>query len=334
MRTVAIGVENLCVPCGCRCRYCLLSYDGRPVGVDYERGKQFTEHFFGELERTRPELPRFYYIGYCMETPMLTDYIRFCQSIGSPSGEFLQLNGLAMREEEAADRLMERLAAVGIKTIDTTFYGQREYHDRFAGRQGDFDLLLRLLGSAGRAGIRRRVSLPIIRENMAQAQALLETLDGYSVEEYFAFLPHCKGRGWALNSQRLTRPEFDALPAPVRARFSPQVAYRSEEEWLRLGEWPRPESRTLTLSLTPENIGRLEQMPAEQIAAMLEDLDDRYSAAVPPPSELAARYEDPAGQRMYRQRDLLLEWRRRYLLDSGDDVPDLDDERGSFSVRN
>ena len=68
MRTVAIGVENLCVPCGCRCRYCLLSYDGRPVGVDYERGKQFTEHFFGELERTRPELPRFYYIGYCMET--------------------------------------------------------------------------------------------------------------------------------------------------------------------------------------------------------------------------------------------------------------------------
>lgn len=38
MRTVSIGIENLCVTCACRCAYCLLSYDGRPVGVEYGRG--------------------------------------------------------------------------------------------------------------------------------------------------------------------------------------------------------------------------------------------------------------------------------------------------------
>lgn len=334
MKTSAIGVENLCVPCACRCRYCLLSYDGKPVGVDYDRGQRFAERFLSGLEQARPDLRRFYYIGYCMDTSALAGYIRFCQRIGSPSGEFLQLNGLAVRNAEETERFIDEIAGAGVKAVDMTFYGQETYHDRFSGRAGDFAFLLRLLDSAGRAGITVRVSFPVIRENMAQAEALLDTLDGYRVGEYYAFLPHSKGRGRTLSSQRLTRAEFDALPERVRNCFSSRAEYRSEGEWLREGNWPQPETRTLTLSLTPENIGRLELMPAEDIAAMLEALDDRCWAALPSPMELARRYGDPAGPRIYRRRDLLLEWRRRYVRESGRRLPDMDDERGHFSVRN
>ena len=256
MKTVAIGVENLCVPCGCRCRYCLLAYSGRTVGVDYARGKRFTERFFDELERCRPDLGRNYYIGYCMGTPMLADYIRFCQHVGSPSGTFLQLNGLAVRDRAEARRFIGEIARAGVRSVDMTFYGQR-----------------------------------------------------------------------------LTRMEFEALPERVRACFSPKIEYLPEGEWLRRGDWPRPESRTLTLSLTPDNIDRLERTPAEGIVAKLEELDERYHALLPPPEELAARYGDRDGERMYRQRDLLLEYRRRWYGEHGGGVPDMDDETGHFSVR-
>lgn len=45
MQTVSINVMNLCVPCENRCRYCLLSYDGRVNGVDYKRSERYAKYF-------------------------------------------------------------------------------------------------------------------------------------------------------------------------------------------------------------------------------------------------------------------------------------------------
>lgn len=333
MRTVSIGVENLCVPCCAHCRYCLLSWDGKPLGVDYDRGKHFTEKFAAELTDRRSDLRTFYYIGYCMDTPRLVDYIKFCQSIGSPAGEFLQLNGLDLRDERETERFVREIAAAGVKRVDLTFYGLRECHDRFAGRTGDFDFLLRLLWAAERAGLEADISLPILRENMDQVDGLLDLLAGFSVGQYFAFLPHGKGRGRLLENQRLTRAEFDSLSQRVRACFSPRVKYRTEGEWIREGNWLSPETRTLTLSLTPDKIGQLEEMPAEEIVAMLEELDDRFYAQMPPVAELARLYGDPDSDRMYRLRDLELAWRQRFLRERGTGLHDMDDERGHFSIR-
>lgn len=333
MKTSSIGIENLCVPCACRCRYCLLSWDGRVPGVEYARGERFARRFMEELKQIRPEVRTFFYIGCSMETPRLSDYIARSRKTDSPSAEFLQLNGLADRDDAGAERFMSSVADAGIKTVDFTLYGLREYHDRFAGRKGDFDLLLRLLRAAKRTGIAPRVSLPILRENMGEAGPLLELLKEYGPESYFAFLPHCKGRGAALEPLRLTREEFDALPNTVRDCFSPRVEYRTEGEWVRASSWPEPESRVLTLSLTPENIVRLEGTPAEDIAAALERMDDEYYGIMPSPAELAEMYGDPESRKMYRLRDLLLLWRRRFYAEHGSSVPDMDDERGCFSVR-
>lgn len=333
MITSSIGIENLCVPCACRCRYCLLSWDGRLPGVEYARGERFARRFMEELGRVRPEVRTYFYIGCSMETPRLAEYIAWSRETGSPAAEFLQLNGLKTRDGAGAEGLMAALARAGIRRVDVTFYGLREYHDRFAGREGDFDLLLRLLRAAKGAGIDPQVSLPILRENMGQAQPLLELLQEYGPASYFAFLPHCKGRGAALEPLRLTRGEFEALPKPVRGCFSPRVEYRTEGEWIRAAAWPEPESRALTLSLTPENIARLEGTSAEDIAAELERMDDKYYAAMPSPAELAEMYGDPEGEKMYRLRDLLLLWQRKFYAEHGEGIPDMDDERGCFSVR-
>ena len=204
MKTVSLGVENLCVPCLAHCRYCLLSSCGKTTGVDYERGKRFAARLAKEVQEKRPDLRFFYYIGYCMDSEYLRDYIEFSREIQSPSAKFLQLNGLRLREENETDKFVSELTEAGIELVDLTFYGLREYHDRFAGRAGDFDFLLRILQAAHRFGLAVHVSIPVTKENIAMMDELLTMLETIHSGEISLFLPHGKGRGRSLESQRLT----------------------------------------------------------------------------------------------------------------------------------
>ena len=79
MKTVSFSIANYCVPCHAHCRYCLLSSCGKTGGVDPDAGMEFAGRVMREMAETRPEISVSYYIGYCMDTPKLTDYIRFCR---------------------------------------------------------------------------------------------------------------------------------------------------------------------------------------------------------------------------------------------------------------
>ena len=331
MKTVSLGIENLCVPCHAHCRYCLLSSCGKTSGVDYERGKKFADRLYGEVREKRPDLHFFHYIGYCMDSEYLADYIKFSQSIHSPSAEFLQLNGLRLRNDTETDRFISELVHSGIKLIDLTFYGTREYHDRFAGRVGDFDFLLRILHSAQRHELPVHISIPITKENVGVMDELTVLLESLSCGEIGLFLPHGKGRGHTLNSLRLAAEDLADLSQRVR-NYLP--ACRTEGEWILLGQEEAPTKRTLTLALTPGEMECLESMSLEEILAYLEDLDDRYYAVLPSCKELAARYGDPTGTRLYRRfRDLHLEWQQRYLAEHDLKIWDMNDESHHFSVR-
>lgn len=331
MKTVSLGVENLCIPCYAHCRYCLLSSCGKATGVDYERGKRIAKRIYDEIQTKCPELGFFYYIGYCMDDENLIDYIRFTQKIESPSGHFLQLNGLRLRDETETNEFISELVGAGIKLIDLTFYGMQEYHDRFAGRAGDFDFLLRILKAVRHHGLKVRFSIPVTKENLSQLDELVGLLEQYQTGEISVFLPHRKGRGRSLDALRLTADDLDRLSDRVRAYLS---NYRTESEWLASENLETPDTRVLTLSLTPDNIEKLEAMTLEEILTFLEELDDRYYAALPAPEELVTLYGNKVGTRLYRRlRDLQMEWQHRYLEDNNIKVWDMNDETHHFSVR-
>ncbi len=46
METTSISIQNLCAPCGCACRYCLLHSRKASGGIDYYRGREIEERFF------------------------------------------------------------------------------------------------------------------------------------------------------------------------------------------------------------------------------------------------------------------------------------------------
>ena len=331
MQTTSLGIANYCVPCRCDCRYCLLDSCRKATGVDYRRGAQFAERIDRELKAARPDISCHYYIGYCMDTPELESYIRFCGQRGYPGGKFLQMNGLGFRDQTALKNLMDMIHRCGVQMIDLTIYGTREYHDAFAGRKGDFDCLLRMADAAGEAHIPIHFSLPLTRENKDQADELLSILSAVPLSELAFFLPHSKGRGRTLMNERLTKSDYEALSELVRARFR-KTPLLTEAEWLAENDFPSYQERSLVLVLNPEEMDRLENMRGEEVLRFLEALDDQYLSVMPSPLELAQRYGDRHNDQMFRRRDLLLKWKQQYITETHSNIWDMDDETHHFVV--
>ncbi len=331
MQTVSFSIANYCVPCHAHCRYCLLSSCGKATGAAQKSGMAFTERIMGELSEARPDLTVNYYFGYCMDTPDLPDYIRFCRKYHAPGAAFLQMNGFAFRSRQELQRLMNTIRENGVELIDLTFFGTEAYHDRFAGRKGDFSFLLEMLNASKEAELPVSISIPLLRENLNQMPELYRSLSERGVQKFSFFLPHSKGRGRTIQDQRITRQEFDALPEEIRNAFV-RVRHMTEAEWLASGQIIDPEKRNLTLVLTPENMEKLNELPAADILNELESMDDRYLNEMLSARELARRYGDPANQQLFRLRDLLLKWQQQYIADTGNTLYDMHDETHHFSV--
>lgn len=331
MQTVSINVMNLCVPCENRCRYCLLSYDGRTSGVDHKRGEAYAKRFYDWLRKNRPELSFLFGFGYSMEHPDLLNVIDFCRSIGSATGEFLQFDGMKFRTDEELECLLRQLKDHGIKLIDLTFYGTEKYHDRFAARAGDYRLMMDTLAQANKIGFDVTVSIPITHENAGQMEDLMAELEQYSTQNIRCFVPHSEGRGRLLDPVRLSAADYENLSEHVRGRIN-TARFKTERQWLQSG-FPVNGKRALTLTLTPENVEFFEGLPFEDTIAWLEKLDDDYYAAIPTVEEPAKRYGDPDGDRYYSARDLYLNYQRRYIAERGLEIHDINDERQCFSRR-
>lgn len=332
MRTTSISVCSLCIPCHCRCRYCLLSWDGSLPGADYERCEGYAKRFHSWLKENRPELGFTFYFGYSMEHPRLFEAISFAQSLGSPPGRFLQFDGMAFRPQAQLRDFLSKLREAGIELIDLTFYGVGQYHDRFAGRQGDFDYLLRVLSAANDIGLDVQLGLPLTAESAPQAGQLLDIWGQYDSVRRSLFVPHAEGRGKYLEPIRFSDADFACLDPRAKALVNTS-RFKSEAQWLSDAAFPEYENRALGLVLTRENMEQFEAMPFDEAIAYLEKLDEDYYAALPSLPELAERYGDKENLRWYSLRDLHMKYQRRFIEENGLIIHDINDERWHFSRR-
>ena len=333
MKTESLLIQNLCVPCACRCRHCLLSWDGRPVGVPWERGAGFALRFRDWQRINAPELRFAYSFGYAMEPPDWHGALSLLRALGSPHTEFLHCDGLRLRGKPECDALAHTLAEEGIRRLHFTFYGLSDYHDRFAGRRGDFDFLLRMMDSAVAAGMAVGAGMALTSESAPQADELVGLLRGHGADGgVFLFVPHGEGRGAQLQAIRFSLDDLGLLSDDTAGLLDRRL-YRTEAEWLAEKALPEETRRTLLVSLRPDNIGRYESMDPGAVISEIETLDEAYYAAFPAFPALAARFGDPKGERFYRYRDLFSRYRSLYAAEHAVAVYDVTDERQSGSRR-
>ncbi len=332
MQTNSVMIQSLCVPCCNRCRYCLLSWNGTTVGADWERSVRTAERLLKELRTQRPELNSSFSFGYAMEHPNLREAIRTLRRLGSPTASFLQCDGMKMRSESKCRALVRMLLDEGIEQLNFTVYGLPAYHDRFAGREGDYDLIRRMAEAAREAGLSFTVGIPLTAENADQAEELTERIQHAGSAAVRLFIPHEEGRGRLLDGIRLRQRDLSKLSADTRALLD-EKSYRTEADWLREPEPIQARNRLILISLRRDNIDEYEQRDALSILKELEDMDERYYAAFPAFAALAQRYGDPKGDRLYQIRDLFYHYRRLYAEEHPIDIPDVMDETRSGSRR-
>jgi len=302
-------------------------------GIDYNRGKKFAERFvcWGK-EKGLPDLP-YYFIGYCAEYPELFDNIAFNRSVGFIGASFLQCNGIRIRNETETDEFIGKLKAAGITTIDTTFFGNEGYHDRFAARTGDYEFMLRLAKSAERQGITCSPSVVVTEENIPMLDGLISTLAQITdMRNIHAFLPDYRGRGYLMEDTRLTIKSYEKLSDKIKNKINIS-RYKTESEWLSMDILPEYTKRALVITLRKDNIEQFEQMSCGEIIKYIEDLDDAYYGAIPPINQLSKLYGDPNNTKLYRLRDLFWMWQKQYIKENHLSLYDVTDERLCNTVR-
>lgn len=315
------------VPCSSYCRYCLLSCNNDVNTEDNQKTEQFIRRLQKEMDALN--MPFNYYIGYCMDTPYLTDYIKLCQENNYSSAEFLQLNGLKFRNLASLNNFIGNLKDNGIKMVDLTFYGTREYHDRFAGRKGDFDYLMDIIRTCNRHFLPVEISMPLFKDNIDQSEELFNTLNSLDIDHFFIFLPHSKGRGFRLENQRLTKDDFDRLPQIIRNNFT-KVPVKTEAQWLLENDFPLEENRVLTMVL--RNGRKYLDLTAEDIIRQLTEKDDIFYSKIPDNRTLAEMYGDKNSNRLYRKRDLIIKYRQLWTKEHPEFTATIE-EYNDFSIR-
>ncbi|MBR5383585.1 MAG: hypothetical protein IK133_07155 [Clostridia bacterium] len=332
MQTDSIIMQTLCAPCACRCRYCLLGWDGHLIGADYARSECVALRWFQWLREHRPEISFHFSYGFSMEHPDLVHVLEFLCSIDSVGAHYLQMDGMRMRDDMQLASLTTLLAEHGVEHLNFTFYGLPAYHDAFAARKGDYDLMLRTVRAALGNGLMVSAGIPLSHENASQAEALLSMLQNTGMENIRFFVPHSEGRGIVLEPIRFAQDDYDNLPESIRSRMNSSI-YRSERAWLQSDELQEETHRSLLLSLTPENICRYEAEDPSVLIAEAEALDDTYYSAFPSVRALAEEYGNISNTRWYNLRDMKWHWRQRYLKQYPLELYDVCDERQTGSRR-
>ncbi|MBR3184752.1 MAG: radical SAM protein [Eubacteriales bacterium] len=332
IQTKSIMIQNLCAPCRNHCRYCLLSWDGNAVGTEWERSVKLAERYINELKEARPNVDISFTFGYSMEHSKLKEAIQTLKRLGSPMGEFLQCDGMNMRDEDQCRDLMRMLKEEGIKSLNFTAYGLRDYHDRFAGRKGDYDLLLRMMNASYEAGIPFTTGIPITKENIQTIDELVIILKEAGNHKISLFVPHEEGRGKSLKQVRLEQQDLSAL-SPESLSLLNRNIYRTESEWLSEPTPVQESNRLIIISLRADNIDNYDKRKALSVVEEVEALDEEYYSAFPPFDELAKEYGDPEGNSLYRIRDLYYHYRLLFAAEHRLNIYDVTDERLSGSRR-
>ena len=330
METKGVHIFNLNVPCCNRCRYCLLSWDGKTLGVENQRAIQYADSFYSWLKENRPELQFAFYFGYSMDNPELFDTIEFMQKTNSPSGRFLQFDGMKMRSDEDLQVFLLKLKNARIETLGFTFYGTEAYHDTFACRHGDFNLMMRTIKIALEIGLKIEVGIPVIKENLSQLDELVDMFIDERIR-LFLFTPHCGGRGQYLLKSKITIDDALSMSDKVKQYFN-RKNNKTPFEWFK--NPPKDDvKRILTLSLNPHNFNNLGKQSFEETLLELERKDKEFYNTIPSFKELLNKYADNNDQFLYTKKDLFLQYKNKFIKENNIIIEDVTDERFSGSIR-
>ena len=229
-------------------------------------------------------------------------------------------NGMRMRTPAELDDFFRSARAAGYTTCFTTFYGTREFHDRFANRAGDYDLMLNTVRAIAANGMKNVHTLFVSRSTLPYLDELSATLDAMPGEKELQYRPILnKSDVLTDESERLHRAEFEALPP--RYRQSDHYRMKTRAEWLEHIQSPAFRELTknyhlldVTFDVGAMDLDRFYSVPVEEYLDEAIENEVRRRLDTPTMPQLARLYggREADSDLMYDLFDLHMEWKYLY----------------------
>ncbi len=305
-------------PCLCRCRHCSLRNTGRDTTVPFQHARALADRFAAwKTEQGMSDFSVDMLVGYSLDYPELPEVVAFNTAHGG-TAPYFPIKGQRFRAEDELRSHLLFLAEIGVTCVCLTFFGLRDYHDRFCMRKGDFDQTMLIARLTAECGLERRESIILSHESTADAPELVRLLDeipgikGRSIEPW-----DYRGRAERLENERLTIADVESLSPQIR-QYAGQGSYTSEAAWLsriRAGDYPLKHGRVYLVTVCEDSIKALESADCGEIVSGMRAQNESFLRSIPCMAELAAVYGDASNDRYYRLRDLEWKWTDRYLQD-------------------
>ncbi|ADK15809.1 hypothetical protein [Clostridium ljungdahlii] len=313
-------INGYMADCHCKCSHCLLcSGDNKISKIDFEHLKKLALKFKGIDEKYgfQPQLC----VYNCAEYGNLSEQIKVNQQLSDPYAGFVNLNGTKMREGIELEEWVENLKNIGVTKVNFSWFGDREFHDRFVHRKGYFDYLFALSEAVSRNNIPKDDSVFLLRSNVEQMDVLTEKLKAVGSEPYYRLLDY-RGNAKKIMDEFIRERDLLKLPGYIKESNSLN-RFKPEYLWIKMIENkmnPHLSKRGLFLVATPQNIETYMDISAEAIIDMFHDLDNRLQSSIPSIEFLAKEYGDAKSDILFDYKSVIWKWTDMYF----DRNPNLD----------
>ncbi len=325
IRSIRIFAQT--TPCAHSCRYCLVG-SKKITDVAFSRFAHLVERFIDWRNRI-PDAPFSILAGFEDSYDFSVETLRGLFDLYGKIGwgdecKGIKLGGLKWRsDDEMRAWLMARRDAADLKIVHASLAGNGSIHDRWNGRKGDFEFLMRTMVTAAELGLRVHQRIFVVKSTLPVLGVLLDKLDeipGDAIRYLSTFV--YRGLATRFEEERITEEMRDKLPARIA-----EISQRTGDRWLSEREWiedfadevetERPQQIELELDINEANIDCLEHMHCEEIVADLIKRTQRAYAMLPSRQELRTNFADPINRRIYASlEELERKWLDHYQNES------------------
>ena len=298
------------ISCAHECRYCLFG-EKRPTKVAFSRFGRLVERMADWIHANqRPDFVICFLPGYSRnaEVESLREHMELNIRIGNGFPYHgLNLGGLRFRPPEARSAWLSGLRALGVNTLHASLAGSGAVHDRWNGRDGDFEYLMDLMRIGRELGIRSEQTFFILKSTFPLIDDLRELmeLEFGGEAKYYVRTFNYMGSSKAFEDERITEETRELMPNWAKSGLKDRFTqWRSEREWVEfIMQAPEQVERVdLNLEINEANIDRLEGMSARAVFEELESKALRTYDTMPSLKDLCVQFGNSTNIRIYENK--------------------------------
>ena len=319
-----LAVTMLISKCYCRCRHCkgrgCFPSSPYETKVTYPEAERILlqlydwkkDNHLAQMRLTFNQMETWDYEG-------VTERIRLGKLLYNCYGPVV-CNGMQFRPYAQLLDYMRCVRAAGVHTAVTTFYGTRDFHDAFAGREGDFDFTVSVAKAAAEAGLTNMHTLFLAHSTLPYLPEMIEYLSALPGKHGFQFRPILSDFEVLTDeAELLSKNEFAALPEFIRRKCPYKMKTRAEWNQYLLSSQFHDETKDyhnlyMILRIGSKDFAPYYQLSLDEFISQAIDKEIAKREATPTMLELLERYgnEHIDSPLLYTLWDIQAEWKLKY----------------------